>query len=375
MPDTVPTSTDDPINQAILTVSEDQVGGFVRDPFGAIAERSGVAVETVIERIGAMLAAGVIRRVRQTLITTKLARGALIAWKVPEDKLQDAFDWLHANDPFSGHVVIRSTDAQTPGSMYRLWTTLKVPPQASLEAHCDHLMRVIGAERYRVMPAKKLFKLGVGHMRRRGIEPGDRAPAQAEPHDTQLVELTDEQWRLLWTTKRELAVEEIGQDLWARRAAEIGMNIDRFCRMAEDLDAMGVIGRFSTFLEHVKKVNDAAPVTKYNALFHWAVPPGMELAAGGEVGRHHIMTHAYWREGGPEFNHVNIMGVAHGTDKQRVLEHKAAIDQHLEEAGIPVNYTAVFWGGRSEVTPSELSPDEYRAWRAEQGFATGDPVG
>ena len=51
---------------------------------------------------------------------------------------------------------------------------------------------------------------------------------------------------------------------------------------------------------------------------------------GKEVGRHHIISHAYWREGGPEFAGVNLMAVAHGTDKQLVLEHKAAIDRHLE---------------------------------------------
>ena len=35
------------------------------------------------------------------------------------------------------------------------------------------------------------------------------------------------------------------------------------------------------------------------------------------------MTHAYWREGGEEFGNVNVMGVAHGTDKELVLAHKA----------------------------------------------------
>ncbi|MEY2788605.1 MAG: hypothetical protein RLZZ34_1748 [Verrucomicrobiota bacterium] len=74
------------------------------------------------------------------------------------------------------------------------------------------------------------------------------------------------------------------------------------------------------------------------------------------------MTHAYWREGGPEFRNVNIMGVAHGTDKATVLAHKAAIDRHLAEAGIPVGYTNVFWGGRSEIKPSEISPFAYREW-------------
>ena len=56
------------------------------------------------------------------------------------------------------------------------------------------------------------------------------------------------------------------------------------------------------------------------------------------------------------------MAVAHGTDKALVLAHKAAIDEHLAEAGIPVLYTNVFWGGRSEIKPSEISPSAYRRW-------------
>ena len=47
-----------------------------------------------------------------------------------------------------------------------------------------------------------------------------------------------------------------------------------------------------------------------------------------------------------------------------VLAHKAAIDKHLEEAGIPVSYTNVFWGGRSEIKPSEISPIVYKEWHA-----------
>jgi len=129
-----------------------------------------------------------------------------------------------------------------------------------------------------------------------------------------------------------------------------------------------VIGRFSTFLEHVKPSAAGERVTRYNALFHWRVPPGREIEAGREVGRHHILTHAYWREGGPEFADVNVMAVAHGTDKQLVLDHKAAIDEHLREAGIPGLYTNVFWGGRSEIKPSEISPVEYEAWAKTVGL-------
>ena len=129
-----------------------------------------------------------------------------------------------------------------------------------------------------------------------------------------------------------------------------------------------MIGRFSTFLEHVKPDAENRRVTRYNALFHWQVPVGREIDAGREVGRHHIMTHAYWREGGPEFRDVNVMGVAHGTEKDAVLAHKAAIDEHLREAGIAVGYTNVFWGGRSEIKPSEITPQAYEEFCRTNGI-------
>jgi hypothetical protein len=176
------------------------------------------------------------------------------------------------------------------------------------------------------------------------------------------------EWRVLMPLKREFAPEEIGRDLWSARAAEAAVPLEEFCQVAEGLNRRGVIGRFSTFLEHVKPLADGQRVTRFNGLFHWAVPPGREIETGRQVGRFHILTHAYWREGGPEFNNVNIMAVAHGTEKDWVLAHKLAIDRHLAECGIPVSYTNVFWGGRSEIKPSEISPAEYRQWAAAQGF-------
>lgn len=357
-----PASTQDPTNATILRVSEDRIQGFYADPLGEIARLSGIDVDMVIDRIRAMLAAGTIRRVRQTLMSVNLAPGALVAWVVPEDQLQTAFDWMSQNDPFSGHVVIRSTDTAITGSKYRLWTTLKVPVGYSMEKHCRLLMARTNATAFKAMPAKKLFALGVGHVRRRGMEPGSRADATAEAHDTQLVPMSDADWRVLMALKREFTGDELVRDIWSARAAEAGLSLEAFITVARDLAARGVVGRFSTFLEHVKPNTAGERVTKFNALFHWRVPVGQEMKAGQEVGRHDIMTHAYWREGGPEFGDVNVMGVAHGTDKTLVLAHKAAIDRHLEASGIPVSYTNVFWGGRSEIKPSEIAPAAYAEW-------------
>lgn len=358
-----PTEITDPTNARILAVSEDRIAGFLTDPFVEIARLAELDVSVVHERLRAMLAAGTIRRIRQTLMATNLAPGALVAWRIDSDKLDAGFDFLWKEDPFSGHVVIRSTDAETTGSVYRLWTTLKVPQGFSMEEHCELLKSKIGAEAYRIMPAKRLFALGVGHVRRRGMEPGSKTDELGQVLDTNIVELSDLDWRVLEPLKREFAVDEIVDNPWAGRAAEAGLSLEEFIEVARSLNQRGVIGRFSTFLEHVKPSSAGTRVTRYNALFHWRVPAGREIEAGREIGRHHILTHAYWREGGPEFANVNIMAVAHGTDKNTVLAHKAAIDAHLESIDMPVSYTNVFWGGRSEIKPSEISPRAYREWR------------
>ena len=359
---TVPVEHTDPTNAKILAVSEDLVGGFQEFPFQAIAEKCGESLETVLERIRAMLEAGVVRRVRQTLLATKLAHGALVAWRVDNDKLDATFDFMFREDPFSGHVVTRSTDREISGSEYRLWTTLKVPQGRSLEEHADALKRLTGAHEYILMPAKGIFALGVGHVRRQTMEPGQRAEQPARMDTTTTVELTPEEWRVLLALKEELLPNEICADPWPGRAEQAEVTRERFVEVAQGLNAKRVIGRFSTFLEHIKPSETGQRVTRFNGLFHWAVPPGMEQRAGSEVGRHHILTHCYWREGGPRFGNVNIMAVIHGSEKSRVLEHKAAIDAHLQSEGIPVPYTNVFWGGRSEIKPSEISPLAYEGF-------------
>ena len=361
-PPAVPATVDDPVNAAILAVSEDTIQGFSEDPLEEIADASGVPLPVVIERIQGMLRAGTIRRVRQTLMATNLAQGSLVAWQVSAERLDAAFNYMFEQDPFSGHVVVRSTDSATPGSQYRLWTTLKVPQGYSLSKHADYLAARVGAEAYRLMPAKRLFALGVGHIRRRGLSIGSMADVPADVLDTQIVSLSALDWQVLTALKREFEPEEIVRDPWRARADEAGVDGETFTRVARSLHDRGVIGRFSTFLEHVKPTAGDQRVTRYNALFHWAVPPGREIEAGREVGRFHVMTHAYWREGGPEFKNVNIMGVAHGLDKSVLLAHKAAIDAHLEAVGIPVGYTNMFWGGRSEIKPSEIAPDAYGAF-------------
>ncbi len=361
----VPVSPHDVINRRILEVSEDRIRGFVRDPIREIARLSELEPSVVAERIRAMLEAGTIRRVRQTLLATNLAQGALIAWKIDDALIESAFERMSRDDPFTGHVVIRN--GENGPTAWRLWTTLKVPTGFSVENHCQYLRKQIGAEAYRVMPALRAFVLGVGHMRRKGMQPGAMSPSLAEVMEPSIVALTESEWNVLIVLKRDFAPAEIGQGMWVRRAREAGFDVETFFRVAEELDRRGVIGRFSTFLEHTKPVAGDERLASFNGLFHWAVPAGREIEAGREIGRFSILTHCYWRDGGPDLNNVNIMAVAHGENKEQVMAHKVAIDAHLDAIGLGATFTNVYWGGRAEIKPSEISPVAYRVWAEKAG--------
>ena len=137
-------------------------------------------------------------------MATNLAHGALVAWQVPAEKLDAAFDYMFQQDPFSGHVVMRSTDAATAGSNYRLWTTLKVPQGFSMRKHC----RVPGATR----PARNTSAscppsgssrwasaTSAGAAWSRAPRPTRRPKCM----DVAVVELSEVEWRVLTALKRE----------------------------------------------------------------------------------------------------------------------------------------------------------------------------
>lgn len=361
---TIPSEHTDPLNWQILSVAEDQIEGFHQYPFAAISEKCGLSEETVMERLLAMKRAGVVRRVRQTLLATKLAPGALVAWKLPEERQEKAFAFLTENDPFTGHVVLRKAEGTPPGYNYHLWTTLKVPQGKSVEQHCCLLKELIGAEDFVLLPTRGVFALGVGHIRRRDLKPGDKREDVPFMHRSIPVDLNDEEWLVLLSLKEQLEDHEFVSCPWIGRAADLGITVERYCEIARGLDKKRVIGRFASFLEHVKPSAAGNVVTNHNGLFHWAVPEGLEKRAGEEVGRHLCMTHCYWRDGGSKFGGAQIMGVVHGLDREMVLAHKAAIDRHLADEGIPLLHTAVFWGTRSEIKPSEISPVLYEEWTA-----------
>ena len=230
----VPVEIADPINARILAVSEDRIAGFLDDPFAEIARLSGVAEEQVLERLRAMLEAGTIRRIRQTLMATNLAPGALVAWRVPAERVDAAFDYIVAGRPVlrpRRHPLDRRRDAG-----------LGLPAVDDAEGAAGLLdAAALRAARrsasaptaFRIMPAKRLFALGVGHVRRRGMEPGSRTDEPGAVIDTNIVELSRAGVARAGAAQaRVRAATRSRDDPWRARADEAGVSLEEFLRVA-----------------------------------------------------------------------------------------------------------------------------------------------
>src|SRR4029434_161990 len=106
-----------------------------------------------------------------------------------------------------------------------------------MQQHCELLAKKVGGECFRIMPAKGIFTLGVGHVRRKTIEPGRRAESPAKMIEVHAVELSEREWKVLRALKGEFAPEEIRPTPWASRAKESGVSLEEFYRMTEELNA------------------------------------------------------------------------------------------------------------------------------------------
>jgi hypothetical protein len=109
---------------------------------------------------------------------------------------------MFQKDPFSGHVVIRSTDADIAGARYRLWTTLK----SRSRFRCKTLrvfVREDGRDGVSPDARQALVRIGCRPHQARGMEPGSKAEELAEEKNTEIVALSELEWRVLVVLKRE----------------------------------------------------------------------------------------------------------------------------------------------------------------------------
>ncbi len=345
---------DDAVNRRLLAVAEDSLTGFCPRPLEELAERCDLPVDEVQRRLRGLMRDGIVRCVRQTPLSSALTPGCLVAWRVPPEALRAAFDQLAEHDPATGHVVIREPeDPHAPGAEYRLWTTLRLPGNATPpETYCRVLARRIGATHFVCMPTVGMFRLSVGHLRRAGLPPGTLDAELPTMRCPAAPNLNERELRVLRSVCVPFTEAEITPDIWQARARHLDMTTQEYCRVAEHLAKLGLLGHFAVVLDHTDPATRAAVSADEAALLMWAVEPGQEELTGRICARHVCMTHCYYRSGTQLFGGAQIMGMVHGPSRDAVRAHKRAIDAALARADIHLLRSQMYWTLRAHIKPS-----------------------
>ena len=301
----------DELDRRLLNALQEQIP-LVERPFEAIGARLGIDEAETLRRVQSLRGkpGGVIRQISAIFDSRALGyQSTLVAAKVPEARIDAAAEVIGAH-PGVSHSY-RRTHA------YNLWYTLAIPPDSQLGLHrtVDLLHALSGAAVTRLMPALRVFKIGVKFDLSTEVDLTARAEGRI-PHEVAPAAITERDKRLIRVLQQDLSVISRPFDTWAKEAA---------CGVAELLVAAnryiesGVMRRFSAVLRH-----RAAGFTA-NAMGAWDVPAEQRESFGRIAASFAAVSHCYERPTYEDWDY-SIFTMVHAKDVP-------ACEEALEEIG------------------------------------------
>jgi siroheme decarboxylase len=293
-------------------------------PYLEIARRLDSTEADVLERVQALSGPppAPIRQISAIFDSNKLGyQSCLVGAKVDPAVIREAAGVI-SQHPGVSHNYQRE-------HAYNLWFTLAVPPhsQLGLERTVEILRRLSGARQMRLMPALKLFKIGVKFDL--GVD-GAIEPIAAAPHEprTATVLTGDVDRRMIRLLQQNLPVESRPFDAWADDA---GVGVDQLLAAASGYLKDGTMRRFSAVLRH-REIGVSA-----NAMGAWIVPSERHDEFGRLAALHPAVTHCYLRPSYPDWPY-SIFTMVHGRTS---VECEAALAAISLRTGVK-DYTSLY---------------------------------
>jgi siroheme decarboxylase len=123
-------------------------------PYHELGKELHLTAEDVLERVKALKAAGIIRRIGGNFHSHRLNyTSTLCAARVPEEKIQDFVDTVNR---YAGvtHNYLRKHD-------YNVWFTFIAPDTSSIESALREIAEKTGVREIYSLPAVRMFKIRV----------------------------------------------------------------------------------------------------------------------------------------------------------------------------------------------------------------------
>jgi siroheme decarboxylase len=126
------------------------------DPFQRVAERLGLGCDELLERVGELKEAGVIRRFGAAMTPHKagFTSNAMVTWEVEPERENEAAGIMAAH-PRVSHCYLRDGFEGFP---YTLYTMTHASSPEDLEAILDEMAEEAGVRNRRVLKSVKEYK-------------------------------------------------------------------------------------------------------------------------------------------------------------------------------------------------------------------------
>ena len=269
-------------------------------PYHDIAVSLDLTEETLLERVRALSGPppAPIRQISAIFDSKALGyQSCLVAAKVDPTAIEQAAQIINEH-PGVSHNYHRE-------HAYNLWFTLAVPPDSrlGLEQTVRALQQLTGAAQMRLMPAIKLYKIGVKFDL--GVETAaatSTPTGDARRHGQTPLPLTENARRMIRVLQQHLPADPRPFDAWAREA---GVTTDDLLAAAVHYRDTGIMRRFSAVLRH-RAIGVSA-----NAMGVWAVPPERCDSLGELAAQYPAVSHCYQRPTYPDWPY-SVFTMVHG---------------------------------------------------------------
>ncbi len=281
-------------------------------PFKELAKTLGSNETEVIDTVRRLKEEGIIRQTSAIFDTKRLGyTSSLVAFKVPEEKIEDAADIINAH-PGVSHNYLRNHD-------YNIWFTMAVAPDSrlGLENTIDILKERSGADDAIILPTLKMFKIKV-QMDTTGKRAKKEKVHKAAHKE---IELTPEHIDVIKTLQKDI---EITEEPFAGMTEALGISHERLFQIAGELKDAGVMRRFATILNHRKAGFGA------NAMSVWSVPEEKGEEIGRQLAEFSAVSHCYLR---PRYENwpYNLFAMVHAKTQE---ECDTLIEEMAQETGL-----------------------------------------
>ncbi|MEK7837300.1 MAG: AsnC family transcriptional regulator [candidate division NC10 bacterium] len=333
----------DDLDRRLLDVIQAEIPLLPR-PFAAVGAAVDLAEREVLARLERLKHEGILRQISAIWDTARLGyQSSLVAASVAPERLEAAAAVV------SGHPGVSHNYERD--FHWNLWFTLAVPPDSrlGLERTAAHLAARAGLDRYRLLPALRVFKIGVRLYMEETVAPARREHATGSQEAAPGVRVLDEPDRAVVRMLQEPF--PLIPEPCAALAAGSGLGVDEVLERARRLAGCGALRRVAGVLHHRRAGFTA------NAMGVWVVPEERIEETGAAIASFRAVTHCYRRPTYPDWPY-SLLSMVHGRSREECLEILDAI-----ATATSVESRATLWSLREfkKVRLRYFTP-EYAAW-------------